>query len=119
MAGPGSLLDSLSIAPSRAPQEMRIKSGFAVPWRNPKLTFGHYGPPRTAPNARLTLPAGPGMFRFLMIAAMLLLPVGEVLAHGEESAPPPPKKEAPTFPVHVIMTRHGSMLVDSRGMTLY
>ena len=58
------------------------------------------------------------MLRFLVIAAALLLSAGEALAHGEEPAPPP-KKEAPLFPVKVMQTRRGAIFVDARGMTLY
>jgi predicted lipoprotein with Yx(FWY)xxD motif len=60
------------------------------------------------------------MFRFLVIATALLLSAGEALAgHGGEEAAPPPKKEAPLFPVQVVQTKKGRMLVDPKGMTLY
>ena len=59
------------------------------------------------------------MFKFfMMIAATLLLSVGEALAHGEEPAPPP-KKDAPLVPIKVIETRKGMLLTDFDGMTLY
>jgi predicted lipoprotein with Yx(FWY)xxD motif len=58
------------------------------------------------------------MLRFLVIAAALLLSAGDALAHGEEPAPPP-KKEAPLFPVKVVQSRKGSIFVDTQGMTLY
>jgi predicted lipoprotein with Yx(FWY)xxD motif len=58
------------------------------------------------------------MLRFVVIAATLLLSMGEALAHGEEPAPPP-KKEAPLFPVKVVQTKKGYIFVDAQGMTLY
>jgi predicted lipoprotein with Yx(FWY)xxD motif len=58
------------------------------------------------------------MLRFAVLAAALLLSTGEALAHGEEPAPPP-KKEAPLFPVKVVQTRKGAIFVDLNGMTLY
>jgi predicted lipoprotein with Yx(FWY)xxD motif len=58
------------------------------------------------------------MLRFAVIATALLLSAGEVFAHGEEPAPPP-KKEAPMFPVKVVQTRKGRIFVDNKGMTLY
>jgi len=58
------------------------------------------------------------MLRFAVIAAALLLSAGEALAHGEEPAPPP-KKEAPIFPVKVTQSRKGQIFVDTKGMTLY
>jgi predicted lipoprotein with Yx(FWY)xxD motif len=58
------------------------------------------------------------MLRFAVIAAALLLSAGEAFAHGEEPAPPP-KKEAPMFPVKVVQTRKGQIFVDNNGMTLY
>jgi len=62
------------------------------------------------------------MFRFLIIAAALLLSAGEVLAHGHESSPappPPPKSGMRPLPAQVVFTRRGSMLADPKGMTLY
>lgn len=60
------------------------------------------------------------MFRFLMIAAALLLGVSQAPAHeSEASAPPPPKKGPPTAPAQVVTTEHGTLLVDLKGMTLY
>lgn len=58
------------------------------------------------------------MLRFVVVATALLLSAGEAFAHGEESAPPP-KKEAPLFPVKVVQTGKGSIFVDLNGMTLY
>jgi predicted lipoprotein with Yx(FWY)xxD motif len=58
------------------------------------------------------------MLRCVVMAAALLLSVGEALAHGEEPAPPP-KKEIPLFPVKVVQTRKGQIFVDANGMTLY
>ena len=58
------------------------------------------------------------MLRFLVIAAALLVSVGEALSHGEEP-PPPPKKEAPLFPVKIVQSRKGNIFVDTQGMTLY
>ena len=58
------------------------------------------------------------MFRFAVVVAMLLLPLGDAFAHGEEPAPPP-KKDAPLFPAKVVQTKRGTMLVDNKGMTLY
>ncbi len=58
------------------------------------------------------------MLRFAVIAAALLLSAGEAFAHGEEPAPPP-KKQAPMFPVKVVETRKGRIFVDNNGMTLY
>ena len=59
------------------------------------------------------------MFRPLMIAAALLLVANEAFAHGSEAAaPPPPPKDAPP-PVTLGKTRKGTVLADSKGMTLY
>lgn len=58
------------------------------------------------------------MLRFLGVAAVLLLSAQQVLAHGEEPAPPP-KKAAPLFPVKVAQTPRGMIFVDLDGMTLY
>ncbi|MGB6638460.1 MAG: hypothetical protein WBF12_22640 [Bradyrhizobium sp.] len=58
------------------------------------------------------------MLRVAVIAAALLLSVGEAFPHGEEPAPPP-KKETPLFPVKVVQTRKGQIFVDANGMTLY
>jgi predicted lipoprotein with Yx(FWY)xxD motif len=59
------------------------------------------------------------MLRFVVIAAALWLSAGGAFAHGEEPAPPPPKKEAPLFPAKIIQTKKGLVLVDPNGMTLY
>ncbi|MGO8912070.1 MAG: hypothetical protein ACLQDM_22460 [Bradyrhizobium sp.] len=60
------------------------------------------------------------MFRLVMVAAVLLL-ASEVVANGHESSepPPPPKQDTPAVPIKVSQTRRGSVLADSRGMTLY
>jgi predicted lipoprotein with Yx(FWY)xxD motif len=58
------------------------------------------------------------MLRLAMLAALLLLSAGDAFAHGEEPAPPP-KKEAPLFPVKVVQTRKGMIFVNLDGMTLY
>ena len=62
------------------------------------------------------------MFRFgtMMVAAMLLA-AAEAPANGHESSepPPPPKKETPAVPIKSSQTRRGTVLADSRGMTLY
>jgi predicted lipoprotein with Yx(FWY)xxD motif len=51
----------------------------------------------------------------IMIAAMLLAP-----AYGHEAEPePPPKAETPAVPIKIFQTRRGTILADSRGMTLY
>src|SRR5262245_4224016 len=60
------------------------------------------------------------MYRLLMIAAAVLLAANQALAHGSESAAPPPMKKGPSpAPANVVQTDNGSMLVDSKGMTLY
>jgi len=62
------------------------------------------------------------MFRFgMMIAAALLLSASEALAngHGSSEPPPPPKQDTPAVPIKVAQTRRGTVLADSRGMTLY
>src|SRR5215475_1071287 len=63
------------------------------------------------------------MFRLMIIVAALLLPAGEVLAHGHESSsapPPPPKKDTDALPAQVVFNKGGgAMLADPKGMTLY
>lgn len=60
------------------------------------------------------------MLRLLLIAAALLLPAGEALAHGSESAPPPPAKKGPSLsPAQIAQTDKGVVLADPKGMTLY
>jgi predicted lipoprotein with Yx(FWY)xxD motif len=58
------------------------------------------------------------MLRCLVIAVALLLSAGEALAHEDEPAPPP-KKQAPLFPVKVVQSRKGQIFADANGMTLY
>ena len=58
------------------------------------------------------------MLRIVVAVTALLLSINDVMAHGEEPAPPP-KKEAPLFPVKVVQTRKGMIFVDLKGMTLY
>ena len=53
-----------------------------------------------------------------MVAAMLL--AAGAPANGHESEPaPPPKKETPAVPIKFSQTQRGTVLADSRGMTLY
>jgi predicted lipoprotein with Yx(FWY)xxD motif len=55
----------------------------------------------------------------MVMAVALSLSAGAALAHGEEPAPPP-KKEAPLFPVKVVQSeKKGLIFVDPNGMTLY
>jgi predicted lipoprotein with Yx(FWY)xxD motif len=59
------------------------------------------------------------MFRSVIIAAALLLFATEAFAHGSEAAaPPPPPKDVPP-PVTLGKTKKGTVLADSKGMTLY
>jgi len=58
------------------------------------------------------------MLRCVVIAVALLLSAGEALAHEDEPAPPP-KKQAPLFPVKVVQSRKGQIFADANGMTLY
>jgi len=58
------------------------------------------------------------MLRCVLIAVVLLLSAGEALAHEDEPAPPP-KKQAPLFPVKVVQSRKGQIFADANGMTLY
>jgi predicted lipoprotein with Yx(FWY)xxD motif len=59
------------------------------------------------------------MFRIAMVAAAVLLSVEGALASEHESSapPPPPKPEGPA--AKAIISKHGPLLVDSKGMTLY
>jgi predicted lipoprotein with Yx(FWY)xxD motif len=60
------------------------------------------------------------MFRLLIVVAAVLFSANQALAHGSESAPPPPKKGPSVSPANVIQTSQGGlMLVDPKGMTLY
>jgi predicted lipoprotein with Yx(FWY)xxD motif len=60
------------------------------------------------------------MFRFVIVAAAVLLSAGEVFAHGSEAAaPPPPQQETWAVPVKLAQTSKGRVFTDSRGMTLY
>ncbi len=58
------------------------------------------------------------MFRSVIVAAALLLSATQVLAHGSEAAAPPPPKDVPP-PVITGKTKKGTVLADSKGMTLY
>jgi len=58
------------------------------------------------------------MLRCMVMAVVLLLSAGEALAHEDEPAPPP-KKQAPLFPVKVVQSRKGQIFADANGMTLY
>ena len=59
------------------------------------------------------------MFRSVIVATALLLSATQVLAHGSEAAaPPPPPKDVPP-PVITGKTKKGTVLADSKGMTLY
>jgi predicted lipoprotein with Yx(FWY)xxD motif len=58
------------------------------------------------------------MLRCVVMAVVLLLSAGEALAHEDEPAPPP-KKQAPLFPVKVVQSRKGQIFADANGMTLY
>ncbi len=58
------------------------------------------------------------MFRSVIVAAALLLSATQVLAHGSEAAAPPPPKDVPP-PVTTGKTKKGTVLADSKGMTLY
>jgi predicted lipoprotein with Yx(FWY)xxD motif len=62
------------------------------------------------------------MFRLvMMMAATVLLSASGALAngHGSSEPPPPPKQDTPAVPIKVGQTKRGTVLADSRGMTLY
>jgi predicted lipoprotein with Yx(FWY)xxD motif len=62
------------------------------------------------------------MFRLaMMMAVAVLLSASEALAngHGSSEPPPPPKQDTPAVPIKISRTSRGSVLADSRGMTLY
>ncbi|MBV8927163.1 MAG: hypothetical protein JOZ74_17505 [Bradyrhizobium sp.] len=60
------------------------------------------------------------MLRLLTIVAALLVPAGEVFAHGSESTPPPAAKKGPSIsPAQVSQSSRGPVLADPKGMTLY
>jgi predicted lipoprotein with Yx(FWY)xxD motif len=60
------------------------------------------------------------MFRFGTVMAAAMLLVASAPARGHEAEPPPPpKKETPAVPIKFAETRRGTVLADSRGMTLY
>ena len=62
------------------------------------------------------------MFRLaMMMAAAVLLSASEALAngHGSSEPPPPPKQDTPAVPIKISQTRRGTVLANSRGMTLY
>jgi predicted lipoprotein with Yx(FWY)xxD motif len=56
-----------------------------------------------------------------MMAAAVVLSPSEALStgHGSSEPPPPPKQDAPAVPIKISQTKRGSVLTDSRGMTLY
>jgi predicted lipoprotein with Yx(FWY)xxD motif len=55
----------------------------------------------------------------IMIAAMLLAAAeAPAIAHESEPAPPP-KAEKPAVPIKIYQTKRGTILADSKGMTLY
>jgi len=58
------------------------------------------------------------MFRFVMVAA-LLLSAGEALGYESAEPAPPPKPDKPAVPIKFTQTKYGMVLTDSRGMTLY
>ena len=59
------------------------------------------------------------MFRSVIVATALLLSATQAFAHGSEAAaPPPPPKDVPP-PVITGKTKKGTVLADSKGMTLY
>jgi predicted lipoprotein with Yx(FWY)xxD motif len=59
------------------------------------------------------------MFRIAMLAAAVLLSAEGAPASGHESSAPAPapKQEGP--PAKAIISKHGPLLVDPKGMTLY
>jgi predicted lipoprotein with Yx(FWY)xxD motif len=59
------------------------------------------------------------MFRIaILAAAVLLLAEGGVAnAHESSTPPPPPKQDGP--PAKALIGKHGPVLVDRNGMTLY
>ncbi len=62
------------------------------------------------------------MFRFLVIAAAMMLSAQAMPAHANSSAssePPPSKQDTPAVPVQVTVVNNRPMLVDLKGMTLY
>jgi predicted lipoprotein with Yx(FWY)xxD motif len=61
------------------------------------------------------------MFRFVIVAAVIALSTGHVLAngHGGGDAPAPAKPEAVPAPARYVLTKQGPKLVDLKGMTLY
>jgi predicted lipoprotein with Yx(FWY)xxD motif len=60
------------------------------------------------------------MFRTMMIAVAFLASADAALAggHGSESSAPPPPKPG-ELPAKAIIGKHGPLLVDLNGMTLY
>jgi predicted lipoprotein with Yx(FWY)xxD motif len=60
------------------------------------------------------------MFRIAMMMAAVAFSAESALAnggHGSSEPPPPPKQEGP--PAKAIIGKHGPLLVDPSGMTLY
>src|SRR5689334_146857 len=62
---------------------------------------------------------GNRMFRIAMIAAAVLLSSESALANGHESSAPPPAPKPEGLPAKATVGKHGPVLVDPRGMTLY
>ena len=54
-----------------------------------------------------------------MIAAAVLLSAESALANGHESSAPPPAPKPDGPPAKAIVGKHGPVLVDPKGMTLY
>ncbi len=93
-----------------------IRRGSAKPETKPRLLSC----PHSTPKTRFTW--GSLMFKFLVIAATILLSAQTILAHAhgsESTEPPPPKQDTPAVPVRAIIIKNRPMLVDLKGMTLY
>lgn len=60
------------------------------------------------------------MFRLaMMMAAAALLSASAANGHESSAPPPPPKQDTPAVPIKIAQTKRGTVLADSRGMTLY